>query len=114
MSRNCGGDAIERGGGGFHHVMAARAVDVDVNKAGNDSHAGGDVVLGALRDFDLVAMADCGDAAVLDNNNGVQELFLRSEDAARVNGSDGHSLRIVLELRGKNTGEPCIIFLLRY
>src|SRR5580700_1136243 len=116
MTRDGGGDAVERGWGRFHHVMAARAVDVDVNKAGNDGHAGSDVVGGALRDFNLVAMADCSDAAVLDDNNGVEELFLRSEDAARVNGGDGHSLSlgIVLELRGKNTGEPCIIFLLRY
>ena len=46
--------------------------------------------------------------------HGVEKLLLRSEDAARINSGDRHSLRIVLELRGKDTGEPCIIFLLRY
>ncbi len=72
VARNGGGDAVERGGRRFHHVMAAGAVDMDVNKAGNDGHAGGDVVSGALRDFHLVAMADCGDAAAFDDDNGVE------------------------------------------
>src|ERR1700735_5080957 len=109
-----GGDAVQGGGVRLHNVMSARAMDMHVHKAGNDGHAGGDVVSGALRDFDLVAMTNCGDAAAFDDNNGVEELFLRSKDAAGVNGSDGHRIRIVLELHSKDISEPCIIFLLRY
>ena len=114
MARNGGGDAVKRGRSRFHYIMAASAVDMHVNKAGNDGHAGSDVVHGAFWDFHFVAMTDCGDAAAFNENNGVEKLLLRSEDAARINSGDGHSLRIVLELRGKDTGEPCIIFLLRY
>ena len=42
----------------FHHVVAARAVDVHVHEARHDRHAGGDVINRARRDANFVAMAD--------------------------------------------------------
>jgi hypothetical protein len=39
---------------------------------------------------------------------------VRSEDPAGVNGGRGHGSFMLPELGAKNTGEPCIIFLLRY
>ncbi len=65
--------------------MAAGAVYMDIDEAGNNRHSCGDVINGARRDFYFIAMADSGDAAVFSENDTIGELLLRSENAARVN-----------------------------
>ncbi len=42
----------------FHHVVAARAVDVQIDKPGDDGQASGDIIGCAGRNADFVAMAD--------------------------------------------------------
>ena len=39
MARHCGSDAVQRLAVAFHHVVAARAVDVHVHESGNNRHS---------------------------------------------------------------------------
>ncbi len=78
------GDPAQRFGSAFHHVMAARAVNVYVHKSGRNDHAGGDAIVSAGGDFHFIAMSDRGDFPVFDNHDPVGDGFVRGENLAGV------------------------------
>ncbi len=67
------------------------AVNMDVNEAWNDRHLASGILNRAGGQLHLVAMADGRDAAALDENHAVVDLFFRREDAAGVNCSGRHT-----------------------
>jgi len=87
---------------------------VHVHEARNDDFVARREVLRVVRDANFVAMAHLRDLAVFHHNHAVKNFFVRSEDAAGVNGGRGHGSFMLPELAAKNTSEPCILFLLRY
>jgi len=75
-------DVVERGVGGLHGVVAAAAVDVDVEESGNE---------GAVGEFDVAARrqlggglrSDADDGAVFDEDDGMLDGFRRGDEALR-------------------------------
>jgi hypothetical protein len=94
--------------------VAAGAVNVHVNETRNDDLVARRKMFRILRDANFVAMADLGDLAAFDDDHAIENFLVRREDAAGINGGRGHGSFMLPELRGKNTTEPCILFLLRY
>jgi len=111
---HCRGDFCDGVFGAFHHVVAAGAVNVHVNETGDDNLVAGRVMFSVRWHAHFVAMADLRDLAVFDDDHAVYDFFVGREDAAGVNGCRGHGSNMLTELGGKNTSEPCILFLLRY
>jgi hypothetical protein len=63
---------------------------------------------------DLVAMPDRRDACFLDEDDPIEDLILRRQYSAGVNGGCRHESNMLPEVADKITAEPCILFLLRY
>src|SRR5271155_2506029 len=114
MPRDSGSDAVERARIGFHYIVAARAMNVQIHKARHDGHSRRYVVFGTRGNGDFVAMANADDSRSLNDDHAVVDLILRGEDAAGIHGNRRHSKIILLELPRGITPEPCILFLLRY
>src|ERR1700751_3045290 len=109
-----GRNLCDRLGRAFHHVMAAGTVNVHIHEAGNYNLVASCKVLRIVGNADLVAMPYLGDFGVFNDDDAIENFFMRCEDAAGVNGGRGHGSIMLPELRVKNTAEPCILFLLRY
>ena len=113
-SRYCRRDFPDCLRGAFHHVVAAGAVNVHVDEAGNHDFVSRSVVFRIVGDANLVAVAHLRDLAAFNDDHTVENFFVWREDAAGVNRGRSHGSFMLPELKEKNTSEPCILFLLRY
>src|SRR4029077_14613208 len=113
-ARHGGGDTVESARSGFHYIVPAGAVDMDVYEARDDRHARGDVVECACGDLHFVAMADGDEARAFDEDQAIRKFLGGRENLATVNYDRRHGESMLPEVTGKITRALCIVFLLRY
>src|SRR5277367_4980634 len=85
-----------------------------IHEARNDGHPGGYVVFCSGRNMNFVAMADAGNAPGFDHDDAVAQFLLRRQNTAGIDCGGRHKKSMLPEVRRKISGEPCILFLVRY
>lgn len=80
----------ERGGIGFHHVVAARSVNVDVHETRDNGHSGRADFTGSCMDADRAAASHGGNAAILDDDYAIGDVFKWGQNAVSENGCARH------------------------
>jgi hypothetical protein len=110
--RNRGGDersravpsqSLRHGGhrfsGAFHHVVPARAMDVDIDESGNSGLPGGGNFRGSGRQGHVLARANGFNHAVANQDARVRYFCRRSQGARSVQQNGGHrQINIVTEI----------------
>ena len=107
-SRSVARDAICNRAQGFrrglHHVVAAGAVNVDIDEARNDDGVAGDDVARVGGHLDFIAMADGGDAIILNDDHAIVQFLVRREDAMGMDDLRNHDRTSYSNWRGEKQG----------
>src|SRR6202041_2871484 len=82
--------------------------------SGNDGHARRDVVFCPRWDMNFVAMTDAGNTPGFDDDDAIAQFVLRRQNTTGVNRGGRHRKSMLPEVQRKISGEPCILFLVRY
>ena len=90
MARHAVCDGTEGFRRGFHYVMAACAMDVNVHETWDDDGVARDDIACVRGNLDFIAVANGGNAAVLNEDHAVVQFFVRREDAMSVNDLRNH------------------------
>src|SRR5579864_6235082 len=91
VTRDCLRDGGESFLGGRHHIVSARAVDVNVDETWNQGHVARKDFLLARWEIRFVAAAYTSDFSVFHDDDGVADFFMRRKRASRVYGHGRHS-----------------------
>ena len=90
MARHAVCDGTESFGSGFHHIVAASTVNVNVHEAWDDDGIARDDIACVRGNLDFITVANRSDAAILNEDHAVVQFLMRREDAMGVNDLRNH------------------------
>ena len=96
VRRDGGCNDFQRLAGAFHHVVSARPMDVDIDKARHDGSSARVDLARATRQIDFPSLADGGNLAPLNDDHGIGYFFEWGEGSTGMDDNRLHKDGIIL------------------